>query len=134
MNLNNIETYLIPILFGGIGWFLQSFLKFQKDFYEHRASLGHKGLIDLVSQEISDIKVLIGELQTTTKVNASKIENNHETLRDLSKGSKYRFEVSNNRLSLIEEIMRREGYTIFRKEKSTGEINKDTLDLDDDEP
>lgn len=155
MDLNSINTYLVPVVFGAVGWFVQAFWKLQTEFYEHRASKGHKELIDsvsqetteikasivetqksltaLITQEVAEVKTLVAEIQTATKVNASRIENIHEALRDLAKGSKYRFETSDNRLSLMEEVMRREGYTIFKKQKTTTEINKDTLDLDDDD-
>lgn len=125
------DGYIIAAVFASMGWLLTSFIKLQKDFYEHQSGTGHKLLMEALNQECARLRMDISELETLAKVNRSNIDNNHEQLRDIAKSVKYKLEASSGRLDLVEEIMRREGYTIFKRQISSSEINRDTLDLED---
>jgi hypothetical protein len=130
MEISSILPYLIPILTAVGGWFISSFLKLRQEFGEHRSGFGHKMFVDYTNTEVKDIRKSISRLETLVSVNSSKIDNSLSQIKEVARGSKYRFREHDARVEILEEVMRREGYLIFEKQEK-GEIQKDTLDLED---
>lgn len=130
MNNIDIVQLLIPVAFAAVGWFLQSFMRLQTEFREHRSGYGHKTFVDYVNEEFKRIREDIAETDKRSTVNASKLDTVENNLLKVTGGIKYRFTTAGNRLDILEEVMRREGYTIF-KSPEPAQRNDDTLSLEE---